>query len=74
MISRYKLLTRPQALAANQPIYWGAPCTTCGGRWFYTVEGSCRKCVRRRFDDSRANARRKTEALRDARELEALIK
>lgn len=67
-----KILTQPQALAANQPIYWAEPCTTCGGRWFFTVEGSCRKCVRRRFDDSKASARRAAEALRDDMHMKSL--
>ena len=76
--ARYLMLTQEQARTSGQMLYWRDKiCIKCGGRWFYTVADRCWTCQRRRnaagrYDDTKANARRKAEALRDEWELERL--
>lgn len=76
--ARYLMLTQEQARTAGQMLYWRDKiCVKCGGRWFYTIADRCWTCQRRRnsagkYDDSKASARRKAEALRDEWELERL--
>lgn len=76
--NRFQLLTRDQARAIGQAVYYRAkPCNKCESRWFYTIADRCFTCQRRangrnRYDSPTARGRRAAEALRDRLEVERL--
>lgn len=41
---RYAKLTKAQAEASDQPVYWGTPCKAHGHRWRYVRNDQCCLC------------------------------
>jgi hypothetical protein len=74
---RYQKLTPAEARKSGQRVYWGRSCPRGHPGWRYTVGGQCVICeshrTKSRYDCSAADARRKAEALRDERDLRALM-
>lgn len=68
---RYAKLTKAQAEASDQPVYWGTPCKAHGHRWRYVATGHCCLCNAERV--KRYNDRKSGEYSNTRLEIDRLL-